>query len=128
MESRNPLNTTFTLVLTACLVLEMVARVVFLGSSLLAATLSFLLVGGTAVLCLWYTGLSRTIPLTRMALLCRIVVTIQVVLTAKDLVRLESLPLLYRLLYAAACLSLSVVTAFILERDLRVVLAQNHEK
>ncbi|MBB6052284.1 hypothetical protein [Armatimonas rosea] len=128
MESRNPLNTIFTLVLTACLVLEMVARVVFLGSSLLAATLSFLLVGGTAALCLWYTGLSRTIPLTRMALLCRIVVTTQVVLTAKDLVRLESLPLLYRLLYAVACLSLSVVTAFILERDLRLVLEQNHEK
>jgi hypothetical protein len=128
MESRNPLNTIFTLVLTACLVLEMVARVVFLGSSLLVATLSFLLVGGTAALCLWYTSLSRTIPLTRMALLCRIVVTTQVVLTAKDLVRLETLPLLYRLLYAVACLALSVVTAFILERDLRHVLAQNHEK
>lgn len=128
MESRNPLNLSFTLALTICLVLEMVARVVFLGSSLVTATLSFLLVGGTAVLCLWYASLPRTTPLTGMALLCRIVVTTQVVLTAKDLVRSEALPLLYRLFYVVACLALSVVTAFILERDLRQVLAQNREK
>jgi hypothetical protein len=128
MESRNPLNLSFTLALTICLVLEMVARVVFLGSSLLLATLSFLLVGVTAVLCLWYASLPRTAALAGRALLCRVVVTTQVVLTAKDLVRSDTLPLLYRLFYVAACLALSVVTAFILERDLRQVLAQNRAK
>jgi hypothetical protein len=128
MESRNTLNVIYTCLLTVSLVLEMIARVVFLGTSLLMATLSLLLVAGTTVACLWYASLPRTTPLTGMALLCRVVVTTQVVLSAKDMLSTDALPLLFRWGYAIVCLGLSVVTAFTLERDLRVILAQHRER
>jgi hypothetical protein len=123
MESRNTLNLIYTALLTVSLVLEMIARVVFLGTSLLIATLSLVLVAGTAVVCLWYASQPRTVPLTGMALLCRVVVTTQVVLSAKDLLSGEALPLAFRWGYALICLTLSVVTAFTLERDIRTLLA-----
>jgi hypothetical protein len=127
METRNPLNTIYTLALTLCLVLELVARVVFLGSSLVLATLSLLAIAGTTVVCLWYASLPRAVPLTSMALLCRVVVTTQLVLTARELVSAEALPVAFRWSYALACLVLSVVTAFTLERDLRLVLSRHRE-
>jgi hypothetical protein len=125
VEPRSLFNTLFILALTLCLVLEMVVRVVFLGSSLVASALVVLFVAGTAVLCLWYASLPRETPLTGFALLCRVVVTTQVVLSAKELLASENLPLAYRWGYALACLALSVVTAFILERDLRLVLGRS---
>ncbi|WP_309717557.1 hypothetical protein [Armatimonas sp.] len=128
MPSRLSLNTLYTILLTLSLVLELVARVVFLGTSLLMATLSLFLVAGTAVVCLWYASLPRSTPLTGMALLCRVVVTTQVVLSAKDLLGAEALPLVFRWGYAIACLALSVVTAFTLERDLRLVLSQHRDQ
>ena len=123
MLSRLSLNTLYTILLTLSLVLELVARVVFLETSLVMATLSLVLVAGTAVACLWYASLPRTTPLTGMALLCRVVVTTQVVLSAKDVLSGEALPLVFRWSYAIVCLALSVVTAFTLERDIRTLLA-----
>ena len=128
MKSQNSLNLIYTGLLTVSLVLEMIARVVFSGTPLLIATLSLLLVAGTAVACLWYASLPRAVPLTGMALLCRVVVTTQVVLSAKDLLSTDALPLVFRWGYAIVCLALSVATAFTLERDLRVILAQHREK
>ena len=128
MESHNPLNRIYIALLTASLALEMVAQVVFLGAALLTATLSLLLVAGTALGCLWFASLPRTTPLTGMALLCRVVVTTQVVLSAKELLSTEALPLAFRLCYTIFCLALSIVTAFTLERDLRLLLWQHREK
>lgn len=128
MERYNLLNRIYIALLTASLALEMVARVVFLGAAPLTATLSLLLVAGTALGCLWFANLPRMTPLTGMALLCRVVVTTQVVLSAKELLSTEALPLLFRLGYTIACLALSVVTAFTLERDLRLILWQHREK
>lgn len=128
MVGRLSLNTLYTVLLTISLVLELVARVVFFETPLVVATLSFFLVAGTAVACLWYASLPRTTPLTGMALLCRVVVTTQVVLSAKGLLSGEALPLMFRWGYALACLALSVVTAFTLERDLRCILSQQRAK
>jgi hypothetical protein len=128
METRNILNLSFTLLLTVCLVLEMIARVVFLGTSLLTATLSLLIVAGVTVGCLWYASLPRTTPLTGLALLCRVVVATQIVLSAKELISTDTMPPLFTWGYALACLGLSVATAFTLERDLRLLLAANREK
>lgn len=124
MEPRSLFNTLFTVALTLCLVLEMVARVAFLGNSLVVATLAVLFVAGVAVVCLWYASLPRETPLTGFALLCRVVVTTQVILSARELLATGSLPLTYRWGYAIACIGLCVVTAFILERDLRLVLSR----
>lgn len=128
METRNILNLSFTLFLTVCLVLELIARVVFLGTSLAVATLSLLLVAGVTISGIWYASLPRTTPLTGLALLCRVVAATQVVLSAKELISTQSLPVLYCWGYALGCLALSVATAFTLERDLRLLLGQNREK
>lgn len=128
MQNHLSLNRLYVILLTASLMLELVARVVFLETSLLLATLSMLLVGGTAVACLWYAAGSGSAPRTGLALLCRVIVTTQIVLSAKDLLSGEALPLAFRWSYALVCLSLSVLTAFILERDLRLVLSQNQSK
>ena len=63
--------------------------------------------------------------MTVIALLCRVMVTTQVVLSAKELLSTEMLPLVFRFVYALSCLTLSVVTAFTLERDLRQILSQH---
>jgi hypothetical protein len=125
MQTRDPLNICFTLLLAVCLVLELLARIVFLGSSPVVATLSLLVVAGISVGGLWYASLPRPTPLTGLAVLCRVVVATQVVLTAKELLGTDTLPVLFTWGYALACLGLSVVTGFTLERDLRLLLAAN---
>lgn len=138
MSSRLTLNTVYAGLLALCLLLETVGRVLYLETSLLLAILSLVLVTGTAVFCLWYLRVLRQgwqsgpkappspEPLAqwpeRMALLCRIVVTTQVVLSAKFLLGQEAIPVAYRWTYAICCLALTVTTAFVIERDLRAVL------
>ena len=136
------LNTVYAGLLALCLLLETAGRVLYLETSLPVAILSLILVAGTAIFCLWYLGVlkktmqsgSQNGPMAPpmpaqmtmwpeiMALLCRIVVTTQVVLSAKFLLSQEAIPATYRWTYAIGCLALTVTTAFLIERDLRTLL------
>lgn len=142
MTNRMSLNTVYAGLLAFCLLLETVGRVLYLETSLFVAILSLVLVAGTAIFCLWYLGiLKKTMqsgppngpmapPMPQqmtmwpelMALLCRMVVTTQVVLSAKFLLGQETIPIAFRWTYAIACLALTVTTAFLIERDLRTLL------
>lgn len=142
MTNRLSLNTVYAGLLALCLFLETAGRVLYLETSLFVAILSLVLVAGTAVFCLWYLDVLKktlqsgpqsgptappmpaqmTIWPELMALLCRIVVTTQVVLSAKYLLGQEAIPTGYRWTYALGCLALTVTTAFLIERDLRTLL------
>lgn len=143
MESRLSLNTVYAVLLALCLLFETVGRVLYLETSLAVAIFSLVLVSGTAVFCLWYLNhLRKNLPPPQtgpmapplppqlalwpelMGLLCRVVITTQVVLSAKYLIGQESIPGSFRWSYAILCLALTVTTAFAVERDLRTLLPQ----